>query len=69
MELNPAYPHSSSSHAQVLLVTETDNVMGDFLWSADPAVSTGFDDHQAKCNSENDERYQLDATIMIYHHK
>jgi hypothetical protein len=48
----PSSPPSSSSHAQVLLVTETDDVMGDFLWSADPAVSRGFDDHQAKCKSE-----------------
>ena len=49
MELHLAYsptPHSSAN-AKVLLVTETDDVMGDFLWSADTIASTGFDDHQA----------------------
>jgi len=49
---NPHLPPSSSSHAQVLLVTETDDVVGDVLWIAHPAVSRGFDDHQVKCNSE-----------------
>ena len=52
MELYLASIPSSSSHAQVLLATETDDVMGYFLLSTDPAVSPGFDYHEAKFNKE-----------------
>lgn len=48
----PPNPPRLHRHAQALLVTETDDVMGDILWLADPAVSRGFDDHQAECNGE-----------------
>ena len=48
----PPNPPRLHRHAQVLLVTETDGVMVEILWSVDPAVSRGFDDHQAECNGE-----------------